>query len=73
MRSVLLIGVSTFQGDVYIDKIGQVIRTFKNVRMIEVTAFQVYPQGRVLLYVGVSHYQLAHLLCCVLSDTCSLL
>ena len=43
-------GVSAFQGEVYTGRIGPIVGTLESVRIIEVSAFQGCPQGRVPLY-----------------------
>ena len=43
-------GVSAFQGEVYINRIGPIVGTFESVRIIEAYAFQGCPQGGVPLY-----------------------
>ena len=49
--------VSTFQGEVYIGTIGPIVGTLESVQIIEVSAFQGCPQGRVPLYRGTKEYQ----------------
>ena len=43
-------GVSAFQGEVHTDRIGPIVETLESVHIIEVSAFQGCPQGRVPLY-----------------------
>ena len=50
-KSVLITEVSSFQGRVYIRRVGQlIIGTFDSVHIIEVSTFQGCPQGGVRLF-----------------------
>ena len=42
-------GVSTFQEEIYTGRIGPIVGTLESVRIIDVSAFQGCPQGRVPL------------------------
>ena len=55
-KCVLIIGVSSLQGEVYISRIGQIIiiGTFKSVHFMEVSTFQECPQGWVPLYIMIN-------------------
>ena len=50
LSAVQIIGVSTFEEDVCIARKGPMIGTLNSVRIIEVSAFQGCPQGRVPLH-----------------------
>ena len=44
-------GVSAFLGEVYTSRIGPIVGDLESVHIIEVSAFQGCPQGRVPLYI----------------------
>ena len=50
LSAIRINGVSAFQGEVYINRIGPIVGTFESVRIIEAYAFQGCPQGGVPLY-----------------------
>ena len=53
-------GVSAFEGEVYTGRIGPIVGTLESVRIIEVSAFQRCPQGRVPLYISCQHLPTRH-------------
>ena len=50
LSAVQVIGVSTFEEDICITRIGPMIETLKSVCIIEVSAFQGCPQSKVPLH-----------------------